>query len=137
VFLPDGIHFVYSVVSLRDDRRGIYLGSVDGPPARATQLFTSESGAVYAAPGGGRDGMLLSVGNRRIDVRPFDPAQRVLQGTPRMIGIDGIATTPHDAALLSASPNVLAYIAAMIPWGSRFASIAVTERICSTCRSTS
>jgi Tol biopolymer transport system component len=123
-FLPDGIHFLYSVVSLRDDRRGVYIGSVDAPAARSNQLlFASESGAVYAPLGDGRHGALLSVGEDRIEVRPFDPARRVLTGDARSIGIDAVGTSPHHAALVSASADVLAYSAVRVPWGSRFSSI--------------
>jgi Tol biopolymer transport system component len=123
-FLPDGVHFLYSVVSLRDDRRGIYVGSLDDPPAPATQpLFASESGAMYAPLGDGRGGVVLSVGNGRIEARPFDPARRVLTGDARTIGINAIGTSPHHAALLSASTKVLAYSGVMVPWGSRFAGV--------------
>ena len=109
VFLPDGVHFIYSIVSLRDARRGIYLGSVDDPPVRPIQLFASESAAVYAPLGDGRRGALLSVADGRIEVRPFDPERRILEGSVRMIGVNAIATSPHDAALLTATTNVLAY----------------------------
>ena len=123
-FLPDGIHFLYNIVSLRDDRRGVYVGSVDDPAPRSTQpLFTSESDAVYASLGDGRHGVLLSVGNGRIEVRPFDPVRRVLEGDARTLDVAAVGTTPHHAALLSASADVLAYSAVMVPWGSRSASI--------------
>ena len=123
-FLPDGTHFLYSVVSLRDDRRGVYVGRVDDPAPRSSlPLFTSESAAVYASLGDGRHGVLLSVGNGRIEVRPFDPARRVLEGDARTVDIAAIGASPHHAALLSASTDVLAYSAVMVPWGSRFACI--------------
>jgi serine/threonine protein kinase/Tol biopolymer transport system component len=123
-FLPDGIHFLYSAVFLRDDRRGIYVGSVDGPPARSTQrLFASESGATYMPLGDERSGVVLTVGNGRIEARPFDPVRRVLEGEARTIGIGAIGTSTEHAALLSASANVLAYSSVRVPWGARFASI--------------
>ena len=122
-FLPDGVHFIYSIVSLPDAHRGVYLGSLDDPPVRPIQLFTSESAAVYAPLGDGRHGALVSVANGRIEVRPFDPARRILEGAARVIGIDAIATTFQDAALLTATADVLAYSAVMVPWGSRFASV--------------
>jgi serine/threonine protein kinase len=122
-FLPDGVHFVYSIVSLRDAHRGVYLGSLDDPPARPIQLFASESAAVYAPLGDGGHGVLLSVGNGRVEVRPFDPARRIVEGAARTIGVDAIATSLQDAALLTATTDVLAYSAVMVPWGSRFASV--------------
>jgi serine/threonine protein kinase/Tol biopolymer transport system component len=122
-FLPDGVHFVYSVVSLRDAHRGAYLGSLDSPPVRPIQLFASESAAVYAPLGDGRHGALLSVADGRIEVRPFDPERRTLEGAVRMIGVNAVATSPRDATLLTATTNVLAYSAVMVPWGARFSSV--------------
>jgi eukaryotic-like serine/threonine-protein kinase len=123
-FLPDGVHFLYSVVSVREDRRGIYVGSTDDPPARSTEpLFASESGAIYTPLGDGRRGVVLTVGNGRIEARPFDPIRRILTGDAQTIGIGAIGTSPRQAALLSASAGVLAYSGLMVPWGSRFASI--------------
>ena len=123
-FLPDGIHFLYSVVSLRDERRGIYVGSLDVPPAKSSRrLFASDSGAMYVPLGDGSRGALLSVGNGRIELRPFDPARQLLEGDARTIGVDAIATSPHHAALFGASADVLAYSDVLVPWGARFASI--------------
>jgi eukaryotic-like serine/threonine-protein kinase len=123
-FLPDGIHFLYSVVSLRDDRRGVYVGSMDDPPTRSTEpLFPSDSAAVYASVGDDGKGVLLSVGSGRIEYRPFDPARRVVEGNARTMGVDAIGMTPHHPALLDATGQVLAYGSVMVPWGFRFASI--------------
>jgi len=124
-FLPDGVHFLYSIVSLHDERRGVYLGSVDDTQPRSTApLFASESGAQYVAAGDGRRGVLLSVGHGRIEYRPFDPVRRVVDGEARTLDVNAIATSPHHAALLSANASVLAYGTVPVPWGSRFASIA-------------
>ena len=124
-FLPDGVHFLYSIVSLRDERRGVYLASVaDSNPRSTEPLFASESTAEYVPIGDSRHGVLLSVGHGRIEYRPFDPVRRVLEGDARTIDVNAIGTSPHHAALLSATANVLAYGAVTVPWGSRFASIA-------------
>jgi Tol biopolymer transport system component len=123
-FLPDGIHFLYSVVSLRDDRRGIYVGSVEGAPARSPQrLFASDSGAIYVSLGDGRPGAILSAGPGRVEVRPFEPTARLLAGDVRTVGIRAIETSPRHAALLGVSATVLAYSDARIPWGSRLTAI--------------
>ena len=123
-FLPDGIHFLYSVVSLRDDRRGIYVGSVQGPPAQSPQrLFVSDSGAIYLSRGGGRPGVVLSAGPGGIEARPFEPEARAVAGEVKTLGIRAIGTSPRHAALLGASATVLAYSDARIPWGSRLTSI--------------
>ena len=123
-FLPDGVHFLYSVVSVREDRRGIYIGSTEDSPARSSQpLFASESGAIYTPLGDGRRGVILSVGNGRIEARPFDPTRRMLTGDPQTLGVGAISTSPRQAALLSASAGLLAYSEVMVPWGYRFASV--------------
>jgi WD40-like Beta Propeller Repeat len=50
VFLPDGIHFLYFVRSLIDERRGVYVGRIDRPASTpGAALFRSESEAIYAA----------------------------------------------------------------------------------------
>jgi eukaryotic-like serine/threonine-protein kinase len=124
-FLPDGVHFLYNVGSLRDDRRGIYVGSVDGPLAEPIQpLFLSESAAIYAPVGDGRAGFVLSVANDRIEARPFDPTRRILTGDPRPIGIAAPGTSARHAMLFSAASNVLAYSAVGIPTGARFGTSA-------------
>jgi eukaryotic-like serine/threonine-protein kinase len=122
-FLPDGVHFVYSIVSLRDAHRGVYLGSIDSPPVRPVQLFASESAAVYVPFGDGRHGALLSVADGRIEVRPFDPERRILEGAARVIGVNAVGTSPQDAALFTATTNLLAHSPVMVPWGARFASV--------------
>src|SRR4030095_15623533 len=73
-FLPDGRHFLYSVLSGRKETRGVYLGSLDGTVKR--RLLDDFAGIKYVAavPGAtssgagwlvfGRDGALLA--------RPFD-----------------------------------------------------------------
>ena len=74
-FLPDGDHFLYFVRSTNDERRGVYLGRIDGPASHVEQLFRSESGAVYVPLPGSNDGALLYVANGRIEVRRFDAAR--------------------------------------------------------------
>ncbi|MEO7275742.1 MAG: protein kinase, partial [Vicinamibacterales bacterium] len=122
-FLPDGVHFLYSVVSLRDERRGVYIGSVEGPSAPSNQrLFASESGAMYASLEDGR-GAVLSVERDQIEVRPFDPVRRVLEGDARTVGIEAIGKRPNHPALFSVSGGVLAYGSGPVPWGSRLVSV--------------
>jgi serine/threonine protein kinase len=123
-FLPDGIHFLYQTGSQRDERRGVYLGSLNGTgrPA-AGPLFPSESGAVYVPLRGQDHGVLLSAVHGLVEVRPFDPVRRVLTGDARTIDVDVVETSPHHAALLSASADVLVHAGTAIPWGLQFATI--------------
>src|SRR5262249_40367100 len=45
-FLPDGRHFLYSGGNLEDDRRSIYVGSLDSKST--TRLMTSDTAAIYS-----------------------------------------------------------------------------------------
>src|SRR5262249_55861282 len=48
-FLPDGRHFLFLAVSSEASESAIYAASIDSK--ERTRLFSSESKAVYAAPG--------------------------------------------------------------------------------------
>jgi serine/threonine protein kinase len=123
-FLPDGRHFLYFGSSVRDDRRGVYVGSLDEPRAQpAAPLFLSDSGAVFVPVDGQPHGLLLSAAGGRIEVRSFDAARRAVVGDARSIDVNATSATPHHAALLNASSDVLAYSSGLIPWGFRFARI--------------
>jgi hypothetical protein len=123
-FLPDGTHFLYLAVSTRDDRRGVYVGSIDGPAAAAKPLlFASDSGAIYVSGDSASQGFILSAGGGRIEVRPFDAARLILSGDARSMDVPASASTPHHAALLSASPDVMAYGPGAVPWGFRIGRV--------------
>ncbi len=124
MFLPDGRHFLYFGLSVNDGRRGVYVGSLDDLPAEPGEpLFLSDSGAIYA-PGPSRsEGTILSAGNGRIDVRPFDTVRHVITGDVRALEIEATSASPHHPALMHASATVLASAAGVIPWGSRSARI--------------
>ena len=121
-FLPDGIHFVYQVLSTVDERRGVYLGSVAAPAAPAAPLFPSSSGAVYVPLPDSDSGLLLSAEDRWIEARAFDPAERRVVGDVRRIDIASQITTPHHPALLSASADLLTFAATEIPSGIHLAT---------------
>jgi eukaryotic-like serine/threonine-protein kinase len=123
-FLPDGRHFLYFGLSVNDGRRGVYVGSLDEPPAEPTEpLFLSDSGAIYA-PGASRaEGSVLSASNGRIEVRPFDAVRLTIAGDARALEVNATAASPHHPALMSASATLLAYASGGIPWGSQFARI--------------
>jgi len=78
---------------------------------------------VFVPVDGQPGGLLLSAAGGRIEVRSFDAARRVVVGDARSIDVNATSATPHHAALLSASSDVLAYGSGLIPWGFRFARI--------------
>jgi serine/threonine protein kinase len=123
-FLPDGIHFVYFVRSVSDERRGVYLGRIDRPASTpGTALFRSESEAVYAPLDGADRGVLLSVASGRVEARPFDARRRVLTGDPRMIDLPVAGNSIHYAMMLSVSADVLSHTGLPVSYGVRMASI--------------
>jgi Tol biopolymer transport system component len=122
VFLPDGIHFLYFVRALDDDRRGVYVGRIDRPASTpGTPLFRSESEALYA-PLDERGGMLLTVAGGRIEARQFDPRRRILTGDPKAIDLPSTGNTLYHAMMLSVSGDVLAHGGAPIPYGVKLAA---------------
>jgi serine/threonine protein kinase/Tol biopolymer transport system component len=124
VFLPDGDHFLFHVVSIRDERRGIYLGSVAaGAQIPDVPLFASETGAVYSPLGERPLGVLLAAANGRVEARPYDADGLRITGDARTIQVPAVAATPHHAALLTASPQVLAYASSPVPFGAHLATV--------------
>jgi Tol biopolymer transport system component len=125
-FLPDGIHFVYQVISTADERRGVYVGSVVAPSAPGAPLFRSSSGAVYVSLPDNDSGLLLSAENGWVEARTFDPSARRVVGDPLRIDIASQSTTPHYPALLSASADLLAFATTEIPSGIHIATASRT-----------
>ena len=122
-FLPDGNHFLYFVRSTNDERRGVYLGRIDGPASHVEQLFRSESGAVYVPLPGSNDGALLYVANGRIEVRRFDAARLTVGSDARAIGLSAGGTTLTQPAMLSASSDLLVFAEGVVPYGTRLEAV--------------
>jgi Tol biopolymer transport system component len=124
MFLPDGVHFLYFVRSLRTERRGVYVGRVDRPAAApGAPLFPSESEAVYATLDRARRGVLLSAANGRLEARPFDTDQQRLVGDPTTIDLAASGITPYHPSMFSVSDDVLAFVSSPIPYGQRLAAV--------------
>ena len=127
VFLPDGVHFLYQVLSVDESRRGIYVGSLADPPSRpAAPLFRTESGAIYVTLRG--TGALMSIDGGEIHVRPFNPKRLGITGDPRTIGLAAASATLHYPAMLGVSSGVLAFARTIIPAGVHIASVAIDGR---------
>jgi serine/threonine protein kinase/Tol biopolymer transport system component len=126
VFLPDGDHFLYLVLSVDESRRGIYVGSLSQEPSRpTTRLFPTGSSVSYVVPEGHDTGFVLSVAGGQIQARPFDGDRRTVTGDPRSIGIAAAETSVHYAAMMGVSPRLLAFADTVVPAGSQFASVGV------------
>jgi serine/threonine protein kinase/Tol biopolymer transport system component len=125
VFLPDGVHFLYFVRSAQDERRGLYLARSDTPASPAgSLLLRSDSNAVYVPLPGTSEGVLLYVVDGRVEARRFDSRTMKVAGDARTIaGLSAADTSSTQAAMLSASPDVLAFAATTVPYGNRIEAV--------------
>jgi hypothetical protein len=86
-FLPDGRHFLYSISSGQKEKRGVYLGSLDGTVKR--RLLDNETPVkfVAAVPGDTASGAgwLLFGRNGALLARPFDARRLEFTGEPVLI----------------------------------------------------
>ena len=83
-FLPGGRRFLYFVRSSKNDRTGIYLGSLDSPEEKTLVLRTATSGA-YAPLHGRSHGYLLWLRENNLIAQPFAPERAQLSGEPVLI----------------------------------------------------
>ena len=120
VFLPDGVHFLYLVRSAQDERQGVYLGRIDTPASpRDSLLLRSDSTVVYVPLPGAADGVLMYVVDGRVEARRFDVRTLTLAGDARTIaGLSAAGATLSQSAMLSASPDMVAFAASTVPDGN-------------------
>lgn len=127
VALPDGIHFLYFLRSIHDERRGIYLGRIDRPAAPAgARLFRSESGVVLAVRPGGEEADLFYFVGGRLEVRRFDLRTLTASEAPRTIALSPAENTLINTLMLSVSGDVLALAESSVPIGNRMVSYAMS-----------
>jgi eukaryotic-like serine/threonine-protein kinase len=83
-FLPDGSHFLYSIVSGQKETRGVYLGSLDGNLKRRLLDGVTFIKYMAAVPGGasGGVGWLLFGRDSALLAQPFDTSRFEFTGEP-------------------------------------------------------
>jgi Tol biopolymer transport system component len=102
-FLPDGRHFLYFTRSTRPEHDGVYLGALDGAPAR--RLLASPTNAVYAPPG-----FLLFVRDGALIAQEFDATTLSLSSHARSIAERvGYALQVNRASISVSNTGLLAY----------------------------
>jgi hypothetical protein len=81
VFMPDGRHFIYFRRSSVAENGGVFTGSLDDTPAKATpqRLLASPVNALYAPPKQGDRGYLLFARDNSMLAQPFDAQKMELQ----------------------------------------------------------
>ncbi len=99
-WLPDGRHFLYSVISGNDEHAGTFIASLD-EPSGATRI-TDAQDAAFVAPG-----YLVYVCDRVLLGQRFDIDSRAMTGTPVTLAGDVQAPVITNSATLSASSTGL------------------------------
>lgn len=99
-FLPDGRHFLYSVVSRNANRSGIYIGALDSAEPHVRVLDAAVVSAIYAPPG-----YLLYVLNGLLMAHPFDASELRLTGAAVSVASDVPRPGALSDAVLSASAD--------------------------------
>jgi eukaryotic-like serine/threonine-protein kinase len=103
VFLPDGLHFLYTIHSENRENAGIYVGSLDSPDTRL-RLLDDISNAEYAPAWPPENGYLLFVRSGALMAQGFAAGDLRLRGEAFAV-VKEIAQNPAN---LSASFSVSA-----------------------------
>jgi Tol biopolymer transport system component len=107
-FLPDGRHFLFSVLPGRQGKLDIDVGSLDSP--KRAHVLAATSGAVYAPPGD-----LIFERNLALAAQRFDARRLRLVGDPLSLGDVPAASNYTGARLASASATgTLAFLSGQI-----------------------
>ena len=121
--LPDGIHFLYSVRSVRDERLGVYLGDSRKPSPANEPIFHAQSDVVFAPMGEPGDGVLLYVAEGRIEARRFLSKQGIVESEAHALGLTAAGSSLYHPPLITASADVLAFSERAIPGGNRLEAV--------------
>jgi len=97
-FLPDGRHFLFSVLPGRQGAIDIDVGSLDSP--KRTRVLSATGGAFYAPPG-----YLIFVKTEALAAQRFDARRLRLIGDPVSIGDVPAGSNYTGARLATASNN--------------------------------
>ncbi len=113
VFLPDGNHFLYAIVSTVPDNAGIFVGSLDGQTKkRLLPLGPRLENIAYASQGY----LILSTG--AVGVQRFDARTLTLSGQPASIS-EGTLLSVSDNGLMVYRKPAAAPAARQLTWFDR------------------
>jgi len=96
-FLPDGRHFLYTVVSPERETAGVYVGELG--TTKSQRLIDVMSSCAYAAPG-----FLLYARDTTLYAQPFDTGRLQLLGDPVPIA-DAVAYNPQTGRVPAAASD--------------------------------
>jgi len=100
--LPDGQHFLYSILGSRGDQNGIYAGSMDGKTKRL--LVHIHANAVFSPPG-----YLLFVDGDTLLGQSFDAERLELRGQPFLVAEHVGRNTAYMSAISASRTGTIAY----------------------------
>jgi Tol biopolymer transport system component len=110
VFLPDGHHFLYLVVSRNNpEQTGIFVGSIDSKPGEQDQrrILSTLTNVLYV-PGADSEGTVLFLRDGTLMAQAFDETRFELSGSA--VQIADAVDAYRDSATMSVSTNgVLVY----------------------------
>jgi serine/threonine protein kinase/Tol biopolymer transport system component len=101
-FLPDGRHFLYTILGSGPEVTGVYLGSLDGKTK--TLLIPVRASAVYAPPG-----FLLFVDGSTLLGQGFDANRLELRGQPFLIAEHVGRNSTSMSAVSASRSGAIAY----------------------------
>jgi serine/threonine protein kinase len=104
-FLPDGVHFIFLVISTKPEHTGVYLGALNSPETR--QLVATNEMGLFAAP----DHLLFMRGSTVMAQR-FDTRRLELAGDPFVVVAEGVGVSQTGngmAGIAASDTGVLAY----------------------------
>jgi eukaryotic-like serine/threonine-protein kinase len=105
-FLPDGLHFVYSVIRRAPAESIARAASIHSPAFK--DILNAEPGVMYAPPHAGSPGVLLFAYHNAIMSQPFDPAKLALTGTALQVA-PAVRNTELRPDFSVSSTGILAY----------------------------
>jgi serine/threonine protein kinase len=124
-FLPDGRHFLYMANSRQRANSGIFLGSIDSPPAANRKFILSSNSGVLYAPGPRGSGYVLFEREGALMGQPFDTAAFRLTGEPFLvrpkIGIGGTVPTVSvsESGMMAYTADGASYMRDQLAWFTR------------------
>ncbi|MGH9658037.1 MAG: hypothetical protein ACRD96_05795, partial [Bryobacteraceae bacterium] len=103
-FLPDGRHILYMIRSSQPARRGLFVGSLDGPKEGKRKILDTFDRAAFAPPR-----HLIYFDGALLLARGFDPERLELVGEPVTLSQNASAATSGYLPATASANGVLAY----------------------------
>jgi serine/threonine protein kinase len=107
-FLPDGRHFLFSILNGEDGVIGVYCGSLDG--SAPVHLLADRTGAQFMPGAAGSDGYLIFLRGDTLMAQRFDPRRIRLSGDTIPVAEHLLKLIPYRSGFSTSASGVLAYM---------------------------